>query len=395
LTSWGQVTIEFVIVMALASMIFLFSLNLVSQERKASAQGVWSGEAVDTARRLAEGINSVCVAGSGSSENLTLPAKLAGGTRYNVTIRRRLVTVEVPAYGREFEWMFICGDVSGSTPPFPVFTGVTVSLTNINGTVKFVSHTTTTTSTSTSTTTTTFPTNCNALCGWLGPYSPGTCRQNVAQCGNNGEVHEPQGDALCVGGPSADTCCCLSGSTTTTTSATSTTTLPWAIVRPQACAAAVQEAAAGSFPDPCGGTYPGACPAALVSCDDGQYEDMKADKDEYCGVMLRYYNATVGDCTAIRSVSVCFEWWATTNSPDGCDVSVSRDGEAWAQASGACHTTANPGITCANVTSATAWGCSDFFGASASGAYIRQNARNSQNNKDCRVDVLLYNVTYV
>ncbi|MFH1788218.1 MAG: hypothetical protein ABH834_02410 [Candidatus Altiarchaeota archaeon] len=64
-----------------------------------------------------------------------------------------------------------------------------------------------TTTTSTTTTTQGIQT-CGQYCVSLGGYSMGTCRQNDAQCTGNGEVYESGGDALCTGGPSADTCCC-------------------------------------------------------------------------------------------------------------------------------------------------------------------------------------------
>ena len=40
-------------------------------------------------------------------------------------------------------------------------------------------------------------------------YGAGTCRANVAQCTNNGEIHLSDGDTYCTGGPSVDTCCAL------------------------------------------------------------------------------------------------------------------------------------------------------------------------------------------
>lgn len=51
------------------------------------------------------------------------------------------------------------------------------------------------------------PTTCAQACIGSG-YSSGTCRQNVQNCNNSGETYLPAGDALCTGGPNADTCCC-------------------------------------------------------------------------------------------------------------------------------------------------------------------------------------------
>lgn len=50
------------------------------------------------------------------------------------------------------------------------------------------------------------PATCNDYAISQG-YIAGTCRQNANQCTNNGETYLATGDALCTGGPSADTCC--------------------------------------------------------------------------------------------------------------------------------------------------------------------------------------------
>lgn len=51
-------------------------------------------------------------------------------------------------------------------------------------------------------------TTCSQYCATVG-YASGTCRQNIVQCGQNGEVNASAGDTLCTGGPSADACCCI------------------------------------------------------------------------------------------------------------------------------------------------------------------------------------------
>ena len=100
-----------------------------------------------------------------------------------------------------------------TTPPTPPTTTTTTPTTSSTTTTSTTSTstTTTTTTTSTSTTSTTLMT-CDTYCKPPPPpatsYSSGTCRQNAAQCGNNGEVHEAGGDVYCAGGPSQDTCCC-------------------------------------------------------------------------------------------------------------------------------------------------------------------------------------------
>ena len=51
--------------------------------------------------------------------------------------------------------------------------------------------------------------NCGDYCVWFGNYNNGVCRQNKAQCVNNGEVYQSGGDGYCIGGPTGDFCCCI------------------------------------------------------------------------------------------------------------------------------------------------------------------------------------------
>lgn len=46
-------------------------------------------------------------------------------------------------------------------------------------------------------------------------YASGVCRQNAAQCNNNGEVHLAGGDTYCAPNGAQDTCCALPGPTPT------------------------------------------------------------------------------------------------------------------------------------------------------------------------------------
>jgi hypothetical protein len=135
----GQVTAEFIVIMALVSIVFLVIINFIAQERKTSAQSLWAQDAKDTAMKLAEGIDAVFLAGSGSSMNVTVPKRLVGGLNYTITVRPRLVSVAVPAYGRDFEWKYMVSTVDGSTSGLHLEPG-TIVLSNDNGTVTLVSH---------------------------------------------------------------------------------------------------------------------------------------------------------------------------------------------------------------------------------------------------------------
>jgi len=135
----AQVTLEFIVATAIVSMIFLITVNFVVRERKLMSQSLWAVDGQDRAEEIANAINSVYLAGDGSSMNLTLPSRLVGGVNYTVTVYRRLVSVQAPAYGREFEWKFATGDVHGAALGLGVTPG-TVEVTNVNGTVHLSSH---------------------------------------------------------------------------------------------------------------------------------------------------------------------------------------------------------------------------------------------------------------
>jgi len=139
LTMKAQITAEFIIILALASMIFLVTINFIYQERKAATQWTWSLDAQDTAEKLAWAINSAYIAGDGTSSNVTLPKMLVGGVNYTVTVRPRLVTVSVPAYGREYEWKCQTSDIDGASLGLTVAPGV-VTIGNSNGTIKLTTY---------------------------------------------------------------------------------------------------------------------------------------------------------------------------------------------------------------------------------------------------------------
>jgi hypothetical protein len=131
----GQITAEFVVITALVSFIFLMVVSVISHERKAAAQGIWETDAQNNADRLAEAINSVYLAGPGATLNLTLPKTLVGGINYTVTVRDRLATISVQAYGREFERKFLTGGIEDGSPGLNITPG-SITLSNLNGTVR-------------------------------------------------------------------------------------------------------------------------------------------------------------------------------------------------------------------------------------------------------------------
>lgn len=130
----GQVTVEYIIITGIVSIIFLVAFNFISEERKTTAEDIWSMDGDKTAEAVAHAINTAYLAGDGAEVNVTLPEKLTGGLDYTVTVYRRLVTVEVPSYGREFEWKYVTGGVNGTTDGLTLGKG-TVTVENRNGTI--------------------------------------------------------------------------------------------------------------------------------------------------------------------------------------------------------------------------------------------------------------------
>lgn len=135
----GQVTLEFIVVTAIVMVVFAVMLQVIANERKLASQSIWSLDAADAAQRLANGLDSAYIAGDGATMNVTLPRRLYGGVNYSITVRRRMVTVEVTPYNRTFDWKFSGGGVEGSSGGLSVEPG-TVGLRNENGTIQIMSY---------------------------------------------------------------------------------------------------------------------------------------------------------------------------------------------------------------------------------------------------------------
>ncbi|MFH1055938.1 MAG: hypothetical protein V1744_07605 [Candidatus Altiarchaeota archaeon] len=130
----AQVTVEFIASLAIVSLIFLITLNFIANERRITAQVIWSLDAQDAAQKLAHGIDYVYIAGDGTDMNVTLPKKLVGGVQYTVFVRPRIVIVNVTPYDREFEWKFMTSDI-GDMGEAMALTPGTINVENVNGTI--------------------------------------------------------------------------------------------------------------------------------------------------------------------------------------------------------------------------------------------------------------------
>jgi len=176
----------------------------------------------------------------------------------------------------------------------------------------------------------------------------------------------------------------------------------WAEMTIQTCLSEdnVQKA---NFQANCDGTYPAACGVAgdLLSCNDSLSETHGADgscPNCYAGLQITLYNSSVTDCSNITSVFLCYEWWGETGlAPTDCNIAVdNQNGTSFTNATTVCPgTTADPGVTCTNVTGLKSWTCSNFFGASGNRSMIQSELkRSSGGSKLIYWDVLFFNVTY-
>ncbi len=155
-----------------------------------------------------------------------------------------------------------------------------------------------------------------------------------------------------------------------------------------------------SWAGACDGTYPAACGAAgdLVGCNDGLTETHSSSSgNQFAGVRITQHNTSITDCNSIQSVQLCIEWWGDSGlAPINCTISVDdTNGTNATAVNTTCPgTSANPGVTCQNVTNSKNWTCSNFFGATGTAQASAQLQRSVGGTKLVSFDVLLFNVTY-
>jgi len=135
----GQVTVEYIVILSLMSIVFLIIMNSVMEGKRSQSQSLWSQDGKRIAKKVADSVNMAHIAGDGSRHNVTLPAKLVGGVAYNITIRPRLVTVDVPLYGRDFEWKTVTADVAGAGGNLTIAPGI-VRFWNQGGQINITSY---------------------------------------------------------------------------------------------------------------------------------------------------------------------------------------------------------------------------------------------------------------
>jgi hypothetical protein len=169
-------------------------------------------------------------------------------------------------------------------------------------------------------------------------------------------------------------------------------------LRGQVCAGEDNANSANTYGDACDGTYPASCTTDLLSCNDGSVETHTFSKNKFGGVRVQDYNDSVTDCGLVSEVFLCYEWWVSGGTLTNCLVAVDADGGgSYSTVSSTCPgTSANPGITCTNVTSLETWTCGNFFNTTGTRAFARlENSRSDAGSADTQsVDALFFNVTY-
>ncbi len=130
----GQVTVEYIVILSLVSIVFLVTISTVMAGSKAQAQAVWARNAAGIARQVAWEIDKAHIGGDGYKHNITIPQRLIGGVDYNITVRPRLVTVIAIPYGSEFEWKVITADIEGVATGMSIEKGI-LTFCNYQGSV--------------------------------------------------------------------------------------------------------------------------------------------------------------------------------------------------------------------------------------------------------------------
>ncbi len=176
-----------------------------------------------------------------------------------------------------------------------------------------------------------------------------------------------------------------------------------ATLRAQACSAE-NLGAQNSYASACDGIYPGNCGGEeitdFLSCDDGSSETQTFNTAQYGGVNISSYNSSVTNCATTGDVFLCYEWWIVGSNPASCLIAVDADGGgSYSNVTTTCPgTSANPGLTCTNVTSLETWTCSNFFGSSGTRAMARDEITRTgiaAGGQVLTTDALFFNVTYV
>jgi len=147
----------------------------------------------------------------------------------------------------------------------------------------------------------------------------------------------------------------------------------------------------------CSGTYPSACPADRLGCNDGTVEQSTTNSGAATGLNMTDFNSSELYCDQITSVFFCYEWWVTGGATQNCQITVSNQSGAnpTAIVTTCPGATANPGVQCINVTATKGWTCENFFGPSGQRAVATATLyKSGPGGRTISYDVFAFNVTY-
>ncbi|MEM4397725.1 MAG: hypothetical protein QW757_03835, partial [Candidatus Woesearchaeota archaeon] len=172
------------------------------------------------------------------------------------------------------------------------------------------------------------------------------------------------------------------------------------ILYTQLCEAQINSVGQNTFASSCDGVYPSSCSATgdLLTCNDNFYETHSAtNTNRWAGVRISAYDSTIRDCVSITRVELCYEWWRDIGFSN---ARIAVDRNNWASPTTVTTTlpgtTANPGVTCADVTSLEAWTCDNFDGTGQAAQAVAQAQRdNTGSVRTLYIDVLFFNLTYL
>ncbi|PIZ50896.1 hypothetical protein COY27_05430 [Candidatus Woesearchaeota archaeon CG_4_10_14_0_2_um_filter_33_13] len=152
------------------------------------------------------------------------------------------------------------------------------------------------------------------------------------------------------------------------------------------------------------GAWDTACDAhdgSLLTNDNSLVETHTFTKGAFAGLRIQSANTSITDCESITSVRLCYERWITPSTPDICDISIDANGGvSYTLVTAVCPgTTANPGVTCTDVTSiGETFVCTSFFGIGGTKALAKMENRRASSGggttETLSTDVFFFNVTY-
>ena len=131
----AQISVDFIIVLSVALLVFLVLFNIISNRRDDMNSASTLLAAKEVADKLAIEVNTIHLAGDGAFKTVTLPETLRDNSDYNITIYPKYHVIEVNwnylGNMKKYSSAIVTGNVNGSISSINGF----VNLTNDNGVI--------------------------------------------------------------------------------------------------------------------------------------------------------------------------------------------------------------------------------------------------------------------